>query len=70
MEGVHPIISSVLAVFDAIGGWFTESIGDYSSIFYGADGLTWLGTLGVAGLAFSVVFLFVGIIQRFLKFGG
>lgn len=65
------IVTAILDVFDGIGTWITGAINDLMPMFYVADtGLTFLGVLAVCGLAFSVVFLLIGIIQRFLHFGG
>lgn len=65
------ILTAILAVFTAIGDWISGAILDLIPMFYVAEtGLTFLGVLAVAGLAFSVVFLMVGIIQRFLHFRG
>lgn len=60
----------ILAVFTAVGEWISEAVLSFVPMFYDAStGLTFLGVLAVAGLAFSVVFLMIGIIQKFLKFG-
>lgn len=65
------ILTKIFDVFDAVGAWIVTAVDDMSSLFYTtADGLTLLGTLAVVGLAFSVVFLLIGIIQNFLHFRG
>ena len=65
------ILQSVLDVFSSVGTWISEALNDLMPIFYNAEsGLTFLGILAVAGLAFSVVFLVIGIIQKFLHFRG
>lgn len=71
------ILTQVLSVFEAIGDWIVESLPTFTALFYTAPtggettgSLTFLGVLAVAGLAFSVVFLLIGIIQRFLHFAG
>lgn len=65
------VLSAVLAVFTEVGTWISTAVTNMIPMFYTADaGLTFLGVLAVAGLAFSVVFLLVGIIQRFLHFAG
>lgn len=65
------VLTQVLDVFDQIGTWITDGVNSMIPMFYSAEGgLTFLGVLAVAGLAFSVIFLLVGIIQRFLHFGG
>lgn len=64
------IIAAILAVFSEIGDWITTQIAAMIPIFYVENNLTFLGVLAVCGLAFSVIFLIVGIIQRFLHFRG
>ena len=74
MEGT--VLESVLSVFDAVGEWFADFVPTLFALFWtagdgGASGeLTFLGVLAVAGLAISVVFLVIGIIQNFLHFRG
>ena len=65
------ILEAILEVFSSVGTWIAESVVDLMPIFYDStSGLTLLGVLAVAGLAFSVVFLILGIIQNFLHFRG
>lgn len=69
------IVTAVLAVFSEIGEWIVTALNDLMSVFWvvdasGAGSLTFLGVLAVAGLGFSVIFLIMGIIQRFLHFRG
>lgn len=66
------IITAVTGVFTAISGWITTEIQSLTALFYNAEesALTFLGVLAVCGLAFSVIFLLIGIIQRFLHFRG
>lgn len=64
------IITKITAVFTAIGEWITTAIGDIMPLFYANDELTLLGVLAVCGLAVSIFFLLMGVIQRFLHFGG
>lgn len=70
------VLEAVLAVFTAIGNWIPEAVEAMIPMFYtaadggGAGSLTFLGVLAVAGLAFSVVFLVIGVIQNFLHFRG
>ena len=65
-----PVISEILDVFSVIGDWIVQAVQGFVPMFYNEGALTFLGTLAVCGLAFSVVFLLIGIIQRFLHFGG
>lgn len=70
------VLEAILAVFTAIGNWIPTAIQQMVPVFYGVPQggsepeLTFLGVLAVAGLAFSVVFLIIGLIQRFLHFSG
>ena len=68
------LITAILAVFTSVGGWIIDQLEALQVIFWTTSGdgvqLTFMGVLAVAGLAFSVVFLIIGIIQRFLHFRG
>ena len=71
------VLTAILAIFTGIGEWFVTSFNMVVPIFWTAPtgegttgSLTFMGVLAVAGLAISVVFLLIGIIQRFLKFKG
>lgn len=70
------VLSAILAVFTEVGNWIPNAVQAMIPIFWtaaesGSGGsLTFMGVLAVAGLAFSVVFLVIGIIQRFLHFAG
>ncbi len=60
----------ILNLFAEVGSWFGESLGSMLSLFWVDNKLTFLGVLAVVPLAFSVGFLIIGILQRFLSFGG
>ena len=65
------VINSILDVFSGVGTWIAEAVQDLIPMFYTAEGgLTFIGVLAVAGLAFSIVFLVLGLIQNFLHFRG
>lgn len=64
------VLNAVLNVFTEVGTWIADSITNLMPIFYNGEGLTFLGVLAVAGLAFSVTFLVIGLIQNFLHFRG
>lgn len=65
------VLTAILEVFMAIGEWIPDAITALIPMFYVAEtGLTFLGVLSIAGLAFSVIFLCIGIIQNFLHFRG
>lgn len=69
MEGT--VLSAILEVFMGIGEWISSAVTALIPMFYvSGTGLTFLGVLAVAGLAFSVVFLIIGLIQNFLHFRG
>lgn len=61
---------SILSLFRAIGEWFSTSFSSLISVFWLNGELTFLGMLAVVPLAFSVIFLIIGILQNFLRFGG
>lgn len=63
-------MDAILSVFMRIAEWIGEAVQSVIPMFWDEGSLTFLGVLAVAGLAFSVVFLLIGIIQRFLHFGG
>lgn len=65
------MLDAILDVFSSVGTWISTAVGELVPMFYVADtGLTFLGVLAVAGLAFSVAFLIIGVIQNFLHFRG
>lgn len=70
------VLSAILEVFTSVGTWISTATQNLIPMFWqaGTDGsggsLTFLGVLAVAGLAFSVTFLIIGLIQRFLHFSG
>lgn len=65
------ILESVLDVFDAISTWIVGAVQNVMPMFYVQEtGLTFLGVLAVSGLAISVIFLIIGVIQNFLHFRG
>ena len=69
------ILTAIFAIFTGVGEWIPTAVTAMIPMFWtagesGAGQLTFLGVLGVAGLAFSVSFLMIGIIQKFLHFRG
>lgn len=70
------ILTAILAIFTGVGEWISTAVVAMIPMFWtagesgGAGQLTFLGVLAVAGLAFSVSFLMIGIIQKFLHFRG
>lgn len=70
MEGTS-VLKAVTGVFSGIGDWIVETLPKMVPIFYSAEsGLTFFGTLAVAGLAVSIFFLLLGLVQNFLHFRG
>lgn len=73
------VVTSITSVFSAIGEWLSGFIPTLISLFYeapttgenaSAGGLTFLGVLAVIGLAISIFFLIMGLIQNFLHLRG
>ena len=65
------VLEAILAVFLAVGEWISGAVTALIPMFWVAEtGLTFLGVLSVAGLAVSVTFLLIGLIQKFLHFRG
>lgn len=64
------VINSILNVFNSIADWFAQIMPTILKIFYAEGNLTILGALAVVGLAISVIFLIMGVIQNFLHFRG
>lgn len=70
------VVTSVTGVFEEIGAWLVKFLQSLIPLFYdttlneGAGGLTFLGVLAVIGLAISVFFLVMGVIQNFLHLRG
>lgn len=63
-------LAPITSVFSEIITWIVDAMSDVLSIFYADNALTFLGVLAVAGLAISVFFLIMGVIQNFLHFRG
>lgn len=64
------IIDVILGVWSAVMSWFGTAFEDLIPIFYVAEtGLTFIGYLAIAGTAVSAAFLFLGLVQKWLRFG-
>ena len=68
MTGATSVLDAILAVFLAVGEWIADAVNAMVPMFWAEGALTFLGVLAVAGLAFSVAFLIIGVIQNFLHF--
>lgn len=65
------VVSQITGVFTSIATWIAETLPSIVAVFYDAEkGLTFLGTLAVIGVAVSVFFLLMGLIQNFLHLRG
>ena len=63
------VVTAITGVFTAVGTWFASAVESIVPIFYSdTDGLTFLGTLTIMGLAISVIFLLLGVISNFMQF--
>lgn len=68
---VGTVLDKILEVFNSIATWISQAVTNIIPMFYSAEnGLTFLGVLACASLAFSVIFLIIGLIQNFLHFRG
>lgn len=68
--GTENIVDDTLNVFTKIGDWLAEAIPSFMPMFYSAEtGLTFIGVLSIVGLGFSVIFLCLGLIQKFMRWG-
>ncbi len=65
----NSILSAILAVFASVGEWIVSTFDTLIPLFYKDEsGLTFLGVLAVAGLAFSVAFLLINLIKSWMRF--
>lgn len=65
------VLGAILQIFTGVATWIADAVASLVPMFYDAEtGLTFLGVLAVAGLAISVAFLIIGVIQNFLHFRG
>lgn len=65
------IVNAITGVFTEIGSWLVTAVNSLIPMFWTAEaGLTLLGSLSIIGLAISVTFLLIGVIQNFLHFRG
>ena len=64
------IVTSIFDVFSSISDWIVSAVADVTPMFWDAQsGLTFMGTLALLGLGVGIVFLIIGIVQKFLTFG-
>lgn len=61
------MLSAITQVWTEIMTWITTSLASVQTVFYDGNALTFLGVLAVIGVAISIAFLVIGVIQNFLK---
>lgn len=61
------MISAITEVWTEMMTWITTSLASVQTVFYSADGLTFLGTLAIVSVAIGIGFLIIGVVQNFLK---
>ena len=66
------MVTAITNIFTGIGDWIADFLPTVMNIFWDAEAqtLTFLGVLAVCGLAISIFFLLMGVIQNFLHFRG
>ena len=63
------VVTEIMGVFSSVGEWIGTAVSSVLPMFYSDEaGLTFLGALSVMGLAFSVGFLLIRLVQNFLNF--
>ena len=65
------LVTSIFEIFTAIAEWIVSAFTNVQSIFWtvaetGGGELTFMGVLMVISVGIGLVFLIIGIIQRFL----
>lgn len=65
------LVTSIFEIFTAIGEWIVSAFTQVQAIFWtvgetGAGSLTFLGSLMVISVGIGLIFLIIGVIQRFL----
>ncbi len=64
-----PVVS-ILGVWAKILAWMADAFDRLTLVFYSADtGLTFIGYLAVGALSVAVVFLLLGLVRKWLRFG-
>ena len=66
------MIQAITDVFTGMGDWIAKYMPTIMSIFYNTETntVTFLGILALCGLAISIFFLLMGVVQNFLHFRG
>lgn len=58
---------SLVSVWTDIMTWIVSALSSVNAVFYGVDGLTFIGTLAVISVAIGLSFLLIAVISRFLS---
>lgn len=64
------VLDVILELFISVGQWVSGAASSLVAMFWTGEELTFVGFLAVGALAVSVVFLIIGFISRFIRFGG
>ena len=66
------LITDMVNIWSSISTWLVGQTSKVTELFWNVNEqeLTLLGVLAIAGLGISVIFLLIGIVQRFLHFRG
>ena len=68
--GASDLIQSILTIWTAISTWFISTMGELLGIFYDpTTGITILGIMAFAGIGVGLIFLLLGLVRKFFKFG-
>jgi hypothetical protein len=67
---VPTVLEYILNLFVAVSTWISGALASLVPMFWTGTELTFIGILAVSALAMSVSFLIIGLISRFLRFGG
>lgn len=68
---MNALVTAIFAVFTAVSEWMVSAITPLEALFYNAEsGLTFLGTTALLSLGIGVIFLLIGVVQKFLTFRG
>ena len=64
------VLDVILELFISVGQWVSGAASSLVAMFWTGEELTFVGFLAVGALAVSIVFLIIGFISRFIRFGG
>ena len=68
--GASDLIQSILTIWTAMCTWFISTMGELLNIFYDpTTGITILGIMAFCGIGVGLIFLLIGLVRKFFKFG-